>query len=216
VTLLAYRLRPLPGTVVTAMSLVLLAAAWWLGPRLGEIEAVRFLQLTAALLGLATAFTVSRDVDPPKAVLAAAPHPYWRTPALRVSLWVIAAGAFVGLIGHVMGRRALEPLPVEDAVSLARTDLVLVAGLAFVLSTRFESFLGGAATLAALVACAMAQRMWGDWPLRVLDTVGMPRWGETKAWLLVAGSACLLAGVLYLRAGEGTVRSLWGVAARRA
>jgi hypothetical protein len=110
VNLLAYRLRPLPGAVLTGLPIVLLAAAWWLAPRLGESGVIRLLQLAAVLLGLMAAFTVSRDVDAPEPVLAAAPHPYWRTPALRVLLWFIAAGTVVGLIGAVIDARVLEPL----------------------------------------------------------------------------------------------------------
>ena len=198
--LLIYRLRPLPGAVLAGLPLVLLAAAWWLAPRLGGIVAIRFLQFAAVPLGLVAAFTVSRDVDAPEPVLASAPHPYWRTPALRASLWVTAAGTLVGLIGHVTDARVVGPLPVDAAVSLARADLVLVAGLAFVFSIRWGSFMGGASALVGLVSFAVVQRLWRDWPLRVLDTVGMSRWEETRASLLFTGAACFVAGLLYLRA----------------
>jgi hypothetical protein len=80
VTLLAYRLRPLPGAVLTGLPVVLLVAAWVVAPHLEAGGAIRLLQFTAVPLGLVAAFTVSRDVDPPEPVLAAAPHP---TGALR-------------------------------------------------------------------------------------------------------------------------------------
>jgi hypothetical protein len=198
--LLAYRLRPLPGAVLTGLPIVLTAAAWWLTPRLGGSGAIRLLQFTAVPLGLVAAFTVSLDVDAPEPVLASAPHPYWRTPALRVLLWFIAAGTVVGLIGAVIDARVLERLPVEAAVGFARADLVLVAGLAFAFSVRWGSFIGGASALIGLVTLALAQRLWRNWPLRVLDTVGMPGWEQTRAWLLFTGTTGVVAGLLYLRA----------------
>lgn len=199
-TLLAYRLRPLPGAVLTGMPVVLLVFAWFVAPRLGANEAVRLLQVTAIPLGLAAAFTVSRDIDLPEPVLAAAPHPYWRTPALRVVLWFFATAAVVGLIGAVLDARALEPLPRAAAVGVARADLVLVAGLSFVFSIRWGSFSGGALALAGLVVCATVQRIWLAWPLRVLDTVGTPRWEQTSAWLVAVGATFAVGGLLYLRA----------------
>jgi hypothetical protein len=200
VTLLGYRLRPLPGAVLAGLPFVLLAAAWWLPPRLGASGAIKLLQFTAVPLGLPAAFTVSNDVDAPDPVLAAAPHPYWRTPALRVLLWFVAAGTVVGLIGAVIDTRVLGPLPVDAAVGLARAHLVLVAGLAFALSIRWGSFIGGASALIGLVAFALAQRLWRNWPLRVLDTVGMPGWEQTRSWLLFTGATGFVAGALYLRA----------------
>lgn len=199
-TLLGYRLRPLPGAVLAGLPLVLLAAAWWLAPRLGGIGAISFPQFAAVPLGLMAAFTVSRDVDAPEPVLVSAPRPYWRTPALRASLWFIAAGTVVGLIGDVIDARVLEPFPVDAAVSLARADLVLVAGLAFAFSIRWGSFIGGASALIGLVTFALAQRLWRNWPLRVLDAVGMPGWEQTRAWLLLTGTTGVVAGLLYLRA----------------
>jgi hypothetical protein len=184
---------------VTGLPVVLLVAAWVVAPHLEAGGAIRLLQFTAVPLGLVAAFTVSRDVDPPEPVLAAAPHPYWRTPALRVILWFIATAAVVGLIGAVLDARALEPLPRAAAVGFARADLVLVAGLSFVFSIRWGSFIGGASALAGLVVCAIVQRIWLAWPLRVLDTVGMPRWEQTSAWLMVAGAVFVAGGLLYLR-----------------
>lgn len=211
-TLLHYRLRPLPGATLIGLPVVLLAAAWLLAPRLGGIEAIRFLQFAAVALGLVAAFTVSRDVDAPEPVLASAPHPYWRTPAVRASLWLIAAGSVVGLIGAVIDARVPEPLPVDAAVSLAGAHLVLVTGLAFVFSIRWGSFIGGASTLVGLVAFALAQRLWPTWPLRVVDTVGMPEWEQTRAWLLFTGTTGVVAGLLYLRARGLPGRHLlaWG------
>jgi hypothetical protein len=212
VTLLGYRLRPLPGVVLAGLPLVLLAAAWWLAPRLGGIEAIRFPQLAAVPLGLMAAFTVSRDVDAPEPLLVSAPHPYWRTPAWRASLWFIAAGTVVGLIGDVINARVIGPLPVDAAVSLARAYLVLVAGLAFAFSIRWGSFIGGASALVGLASFALAQRVWRNWPLRVLDTVGTPGWEQTRAWLLFTGTTGVVAGLLYLRARGLSGRHLfvWG------
>ena len=211
-TLLAYRLRPLPSAVLTGLLIVLLITVWWLSPRLGASEAIGFVQFTAVPLGLAAAFAVSGDVDAPEPMLASAPHPYWRTPALRASLWVIAAGTVVGLIGEVVDARVLEPFPVDAAVSLARADLVLVAGLAFAFSIRWGSFIGGASALIGLVTFALAARLWRNWPLRVLDTVGMPGWEQTRAWLLFTGTTGVVAGLLYLRARGLPGRHLfvWG------
>lgn len=211
-TLLAYRLRPLPGAVLTGLPIVLLTAAWWLSPSLGANEAIRFVHFTAVPLGLAAAFTVSRDIDAPEPVLASAPHPYWRTPALRASLWVIAAGTIVGLIGEVVDARVLDPLPMEAAVGFAGANLIFVGGLAFVFSIRWGSFIGGASALVGLVMFAAAQRMWHRWPLRILDTVGMPRWQQTRAWLLFAGVTFIVGGLLYLRARGLAIRHLldWG------
>jgi hypothetical protein len=212
VTLLGYRLRPLPGAVMAGLPVVLLVAAWLVAPQLGASEAIKLLQFTAVPLGLMAAFTVSGDVDVPDPVLAAAPHPYWRTPALRVLLWFIAAGTVVGVIGAVIDARVLEPWPVDTAVEFARADLVLVAGLAFVFSIRWGSFVGGASALIGLLMCGVAQRLWRDWPLRVLDTVGMPGWEQTRAWLLFAGATCVAGSLLYLRARGLPVRHLfvWG------
>jgi hypothetical protein len=216
VTLLAYRLRPLPVVVLTGLPIVLLAAAWWVGPRLGAAEASRLPQFVAVLLGLMTAFSVSRNVDAPEPVLAAAPHPYWRTPGLRVALWLIAAGVVVRLIVDVIEARASIPVPVEALISVAHADLLLVAGLSFVLSVRWGSLMGGAAALIGLVVFAVAQGVWRDWPLRVLDTVGMPRWQQTRAWLLFAGATCVVGGFVYLRARGLPIRHLfiWGRGAK--
>ncbi len=60
--------------------------------------------------------------------------------------------------------------------------------------------MGGVSPLVGLVTFAVAQRLWGDWPLRVLDTVGMPRWEQTRASLLFLGASCVVMGLLYLRA----------------
>jgi hypothetical protein len=85
-------------------------------------------------------------------------------------------------------------------VGLAQADLILVAGMSFVFSIRWGSFVGGGSALVSLVTFAVAQGLWGAWPLRVLDTVGMPRWEQTRTWSLALGAACLAAGLLYLRA----------------
>lgn len=208
-TLLAYRLRPLPGMVVAGLPVALVVAAWWGGPRLGADEASRLPQFAAVLLGLMTAFSVSREVDAPEPVLAAAPRPYWRTPALRVALWLVAAGVVVRLILDVIEARASIPVPVDAAVSVAHADLLLVAGLSFVFSIRWGSFMGGAAALVGLVVFAVAQNLWRDWPLRILDTVGMPRWEQTRTSLLITGTACLVVGLLYLRARGLSARNLF-------
>jgi hypothetical protein len=209
VTLLGYRLRPLPGMVLIGLPIALLAAAWWLAPRLQGSGAIRFLQFTAVPLGLVAAFTVSRDVDAPEPVLASVPHPYWRTPAARASLWFIAAVTVLGLIGNVLDARVLGPLPVDAAVSLARADFVLVFGLAFIFSIRWGSFMGGASALVCLLSFAVVQRLWRDWPLRVLDTVDMPRWEQARASLLFTGAIGFVAGLLYLRARGLPVRHLF-------
>ena len=206
-SLLAYRLRPLPGAVLAGLLVVLLTTAWWLSPRLGANEAIRFVQFTAVPLGLAAAFTVSRDVDAPEPVLASSPRPYWRTPALRASLWVIVAGSVVGLVGEVVDARVLEPLPLDAAVGFAGADLIFVVGLAFVFSIRWGSFIGGASALVSLVTFAIAQKVWHRWPLRILDTVGVPGWRQTRAWLLFAGTTCVVAGLLYLRARGLPIRT---------
>jgi hypothetical protein len=116
-----------------------------------------------------------------------------------VILWFIATAAVVDLIGAVLDARSLEPLPRAAAVGFARADLVLVAGLSFVFSIHLGSFIGGASALAGLVVCAIVQRIWLAWPLRVLDTVGAPRWGQTSVWLVVAGAVFVAGGLLYLR-----------------
>ena len=198
-TLLAYRLRPLPGAVLTGLPVVLLVAAWFAAPRVGASGAIRLLQFSAIPLGLAAAFTVSRDIDPPEPVLAAAPLPYWRTPALRIVLWFLATTIVVGLIGQVLDARIPTPLPDAAAAEVARANLVLVAGLSFLLSIRGGSFIGGALALGGLAVCAIGQRVWVDWPLRVLDTVGAARWEETRAWLIVVGATFVLGGLFYLR-----------------
>jgi hypothetical protein len=199
VNLLIYRLRPLPGAILIGLPIGVVAAAWWLGPRLGGKEAITFIQVAAAVLGLVSAFTVSRDIDPPEPTLAAAPHPYWRTPTVRVLLWLIVAGIIVGLTGEMVEARSLNPSPMDTAVTLAHADLVLVTGLAFALSIALRSFTGGAATVMGLVLCASAQRLWRGWPLRILDTAGAPGWDQTRTWLLLTGAAFAGAGLFYLR-----------------
>jgi hypothetical protein len=199
-TLLSYRLRPLPGAVLVGLPALLLASTWWLAPRFGASGAIRWLQLGALLLGLAAAFTVSRDVDGAEPVLAGAPHPFWRTPALRAGLWLTVSWAVVGLMGRVLDARIVEPIPVDEAVLLAHADLVFVAGLAFIVAIRAGSFIGGASAIVGLVACALVGKLWGDWPLRVLHPVGAPHWEQTRAWLLFTGTTGVVAGLLYLRA----------------
>ena len=85
--------------------------------------------------------------------------------------------------------RVVEHPQLGAAVSLAKADLVLVAGLAFVFSIAWGSFIGGASALAGLVACALAERLWADWPLRVLDTAGVPDFEKTRTSPLVTGVA---------------------------
>jgi hypothetical protein len=201
-TLLAYRLRPLPIALLVALPVMMLAATWWLAPRLGPEETLRWLQFGALLMGLATAFTVSRDVDAPEQILVGAPHPFWRTPATRAALWLTCAWADVGLMGGVVDARGADSVPLGDAVSLAHADLVFVAGIAFVVAIRLGSFFGGAAALTAIGACGVAQRLWAGWPLRVVDPVGAPHWEDTRTWLLATGATCLGVGLLYLR-GRG-------------
>ena len=199
-TLLSYRLRPLPIALLVALSGMMLAATWWLAPRLGPEETLRWLQFVALLMGLATAFTVSRDVDAPEPVLAGAPHPFWRTPATRAALWLTCSWAVVGVMGGILEAHAADSVPLGDAVSLAHADLVFVAGIAFVVAIRLGSFFGGAAALTAIGVCGVAQMLWAGWPLRVVDPAGAPYWQDTRTWLLATGTTCLALGLLYLRA----------------
>jgi hypothetical protein len=199
-TLLAYRLRPLPGAVLGGLPIVLVSGTWWLAPLWGTSEAIRVIQVGAVLLGVVAAFTVSRDVDAPEPVLAGTPHPFWRTPAVRAALWLTGAWGVVSLLGEVIDERVVEPFAVSSGVSLAHADLVFVAGLAFVVAIRAGSFIGGAAALVGLLVCTIIQRLWIDWPLRVLDPVGAPHWEDTRTLLTITGLSCFVLGFLYLRA----------------
>lgn len=199
---MGYRLRPLPGAALVGLSLALLVVTWWLAPHLEALGAARFMQFASALLGLGAGFTVSRDIDDPEPVLASAPHPYWRTPAVRASLWLMVSGGVVVLIGTIIGARVIRPSPVDYMTELAFANLVFVAGLVFLSSIPWGSLLGGAAALGSIGACAVLQRLWSYWPLRVIDDAGASRVEHTRVWLWGTGAACLVAGLLYLR-GRG-------------
>jgi hypothetical protein len=200
-TLMGYRLRPLPRAALVGLTLALLVVAWWLAPHLGALGAARFMQFASVLLGLGAGFTVSRDIDP-EPVLASAPHPYWRTPAVRAALWLLGSGAVIVLIGAIIGARVVRPLPVDHMTELAIANLVFVAGLVFLSSLPWGSLLGGAVALGGIGACAILQRLWAYWPLRVIDDADASRVEHPRVWLWGTGAACLVAGLLYLR-GRG-------------
>jgi hypothetical protein len=208
-TLLAYRFRPLRPMVLAPPPILLLALTWWLTPHLGDVGALVMLQLGGIVLGLTAAFTVSRDIDYPEPVLDAAPHPFWRTPALRVTLWLVIASGVLILAGRLAAARLEDPLPGGDGTALALANLIFVAGIAFLASARGRSFLGGVAALIVFFGCAILQKLWSDWPLRVLDTVGSHGWGSTRLWLLLTGGTLMAAGILDLRA-RGLPVYRWG------
>src|SRR4029453_16062493 len=57
--------------------------------------------------GRARGFLLSAQVDPPEAVLEAAPVPYWRAVAVRLACWLVPAlAAVLGLTWLAVGSRA--------------------------------------------------------------------------------------------------------------
>lgn len=127
-------------------------------------------------------------------------HPYWRTPAVRAAIWVSTSGIVIVLTGAIMDRRVVALLPVDLVTRLALADLVFVSGVAFLFSIPWGSLVGGAAALCGIGVCAILERLWTSWPLRVLDGVGAPHFDRTSVWLMCAGIACVVAGLHHLRA----------------
>jgi hypothetical protein len=149
-TLLWYRLRPVPWPVVLVISTAWLVATDHFGPRLGPGSAGTLLNVAAGVLGVQAAWFVSEDVDPPARLLVTTPLGYWRLPALRLALWsAVGVAGMWAAIGNWP-----DPLPRGTGVGAAAA-FVLASGAALLLASLLGSHLGGGLAIVGLSAAAV-------------------------------------------------------------
>jgi hypothetical protein len=145
-TMLRYRLRPIPWPLLGAIAACWLAVTDRFGPRFGASTDIDFMQVAAAVLGVQFAWLVSDDVDPPLTLLVTTPRTYRRAAAQRVLIWlVISTGALIVTAQYWPGG---TPRPVLEA---ALAVLVLAAGVSFTTAAWLGSHLGGAVALGVLL-----------------------------------------------------------------
>jgi hypothetical protein len=198
-TLLRYRQRPVAWGWLAG-----LAAGWFLGsgalaglpddPGVG----VTVLRLAALLLGVGGAVLAAPETDPPRDVLRAAPTAHWRTLAWRLAGW-LALGTAPILALAVL----LDGTGGWTAADLARGALpnfLLVTAAGFLAAGRTSALGGGAAALALVVALYLAGRLWPAWfPVQLGAVPGGPHWQASRAWLVAASLALVVAALLVER-----------------
>ena len=149
-TLLRYRLRPVPWLLLGAIAACWLAVTDHFGPRFGASTEIDLMQVAAAVLGLQSAWLVSDDVDPPLTLLATTPRTYRRAAALRTLVWLtLSTGALTLTAQYWPGG---TPWPVLEATLAV---LVLAAGVSLTTAAWLGSHLGGAVALGVLLVAGL-------------------------------------------------------------
>src|SRR4029453_8837786 len=101
--------------------------------------------------GRARGFLLSAQVDPPEAVLEAAPVPYWRAVAVRLACWLVPALAAVLGLTWLAGARA----GAAGAWYAAVPPFLLVSAVCLLAASVHTSTAAAGTGVAVLVALAM-------------------------------------------------------------
>ncbi len=145
-TLLGYRLRPVPWLLLAAIAACWLAVTDDFGPHFGASSEIVLMQVAAAVLGVQSAFLVSDDVDPPLTLLTTTPRTYRRAAALRALIWLsLSTGALAMTAQYWPGGTPWQVLEAALAV------LVLATGVSLTTAVWLGSHLGGAVALGVLI-----------------------------------------------------------------
>ncbi len=196
-----YRVRPLPWVALSAASLLVLSLTAFLGPGLGPVGAStgQFYATAACslLIGVGGAFTLSSEVDPAQAVLQAAPKPFWRTPLLRVGLWLIVGTAALLALAWYAGRHCCLPASTIRAATLP--DFLLACSLCFFVASFTGSYVGGAIGLSSLGAMTLLANLWVRFPLRPFDLPDAHTWRGSRWWITGVAGALLIGTFVRLR-----------------
>jgi hypothetical protein len=204
-TLLRYRLRPVPWVPLVGLSAAWLVAAGLVAPASGQITLFYLIQSNGLLIGLGASFLVSSEVDGAEPILQASPIPFWRTPAQRLALWLTIGT--LALLAVAWLRRNTLGLSAAHLWQGAVPDLILVAGLCFLGASLAGSYIGGGASLAAVVVMAMAGRTFPSFPIRVLDLPPDPSFTLRQVHVWNAGRVCtVVAGALLLAVALARLR----------
>jgi hypothetical protein len=151
--------------------------AWdvhWAGP-VGASSGQFYATVACSLLiGLGGAFTLSSEVDPAQAVLQAAPKPFWRTPILRVGLWLIVGTTALLALAWYVGRHCC--LPASTILAAVLPDFLLACSLCFFVASFAGSYVGGAIGLSSLGGRTLLANLWARFPVRPFDLPDAHTW----------------------------------------
>ncbi|SRR6266567_2530819 len=196
-----YRIRPLPWVALSGASLLVLGLAAFLGPALGPVGASsgQFYATVACslLIGVGGAFTLSSEVDPAQALLQAAPRPFWRTPILRVGLWLIVGTTALLALAWYVGRHCCLPASTIRAATLP--DFLLACSLCFFVASFTESYVGGAIGLSSLGVVTLLANLWARFPVRPFDLPDAHTWRASRWWITGVAAVLLIATFVRLR-----------------
>ena len=149
-TLLHYRLRPIPSLLMGGTAACWLLLTDHFGPRFGVGTEIDLLQVAGAVLGVQSAWLVSDDVDPPATLLTSTPRTYRRAVGVRVMIWLALSAIALSVTAQYWPGGTPRPV-VEAALSV----LVLAAGVSLTTGARLGSHLGGAVAIGILLVAGV-------------------------------------------------------------
>jgi hypothetical protein len=201
-TVLWYRLRPVPWPLLVLLGAVWAIATAWAGPGMGELAGARSVQACGLVLGLGGAFLVSAETDPPQPILRSVPVGYWRAVAVRIAAWAVIGLAVLALLAERTAPR--EQLKVAPVFMAAAATYLLAVAASVLLATMAGSYVGGCLALVGLAGLALAGDSWRSDPVPLLTVPGA---SVSHADYRAAALAAVLAGLAFWLLGRGAGQS---------
>jgi hypothetical protein len=149
-TLLHYRLRPIPWLLMGGTAACWLALTDHFGPRFGVGTETDLMQVAGAVLGVQSAWLVSDDVDPAVTLLTSTPRTYRRAVAVRVMIWLALSTVALAVTEQYWPGGTPRPV-VEAALGV----LGLAAGVSLTTGAWLGSHLGGAVAIGILLVAGV-------------------------------------------------------------
>lgn len=206
-SLLSYRLRPVPWLPMCAVSGGWAAAVVLLGPSLGPRGMFQMLEGLGLLMGIEASFTLSSEVDPPRVLLETTPKPYLSTVMIRLGAWLAVGHLALAAVSIALNGRWAFRFGTMMIGSVPA--LLFASGLALVLAALFGSYTGGAMCIGALGLMVVAQASLKSMPLELLDIPGTRSWRIDRVWILAFAFAYFMVGIWLLNTQRNRRSPRW-------